>query len=31
MVKKEEACFQDLMMEVIEQIGLTEQEFMQTN
>lgn len=31
MVKKEEACFQDLMMEVVDHIGLTEQEFMQTN
>ena len=31
MVKKEEASFQDLMMEVIDHIGLTEQEFMQVN
>lgn len=28
MIKKEEQCFQDLMMEVIDHIGLTEQEFM---
>lgn len=28
MVKKEEASFQDLMMEVIDHIGLSEQEFM---
>lgn len=31
MVKKEEASFQDLMMDVVDHIGLTEQEFMQVN
>ena len=31
MIKKEESNFQDLMMEVIDHIGLSEQEFMQIN
>jgi hypothetical protein len=31
MIKKEEASFQELMMEVVEHVGLTETEFMQTN
>ena len=31
MIKKEEQNFQDLMMEVIEHIGISEQEFMQVN
>lgn len=31
MIKKEETNFQDLMMEIIDHIGITEQEFMQMN
>lgn len=31
MIKKEEMMFQDLMMEVMEHIGMSEQEFMQVN
>lgn len=30
-IKKEESVFQDIMMEALEHIGLTEQEFMQVN
>jgi hypothetical protein len=31
MIKKEEQSFQDLMMEIIDHIGVSEQEFMQVN
>lgn len=31
MIKKEESVFQDLMMEALDHIGLTEQDFMQVN
>lgn len=31
MIKKEETNFQDLMMEIIDHIGISEQEFMQMN